>query len=165
MWASVLFSTQVTFPPWAVCPSSLLHMRITCNSLIVLVSAHMTLHGSPPAAAGAETAGDPLLPPISPSRLRPWKAPKKESSFAGAGFLAGVVCCKWKTQGDSYICVLTGNKSLLSSWLLLLAYPWEAVVAPELSPSDWPFSVLLGQYGLLSFPLAHTHTHTPKRRH
>lgn len=32
------------------------------------------------------------MPPISPSRLRPWKAPKKESSFAAAGFLAVVVC-------------------------------------------------------------------------
>lgn len=55
----------------------------------------MTLHESPPAAEGG-TAGDALLPPTSPSRLRPWKAPKKESSFAGAGFLAGVVCCSWK---------------------------------------------------------------------
>lgn len=56
----------------------------------------MTLHWSPAPAAGAEMAGDPLLPPISPSRLRPWKAPKKESSFAGAGFLAVVVCCTRK---------------------------------------------------------------------
>lgn len=54
----------------------------------------MTLHWSPPPAAGA--AGDPVVLPISPSRLRPWKAPKKESSFAGADFLAVVVCCKWE---------------------------------------------------------------------
>lgn len=36
------------------------------------------------------------MPPNSSSRLRPWKAPKKESSFAAddatAGFLALVVC-------------------------------------------------------------------------
>lgn len=50
---------------------------------------HMTLHWSP-GATGAAAAGDPLPFPISPSRLRPWKAPKKESSLAWAGLLAGV---------------------------------------------------------------------------
>lgn len=59
----------------------------------------MTLQGSPPpAAAGLAKAGDPVLPPISPSRLRPWKAPKKDSSLAGAGFLAGVDCCRTRAM-------------------------------------------------------------------
>lgn len=64
----------------------------TSTRLTVLgVTSHMTLHGSP-GATGAVAAGGPLLLPISPSRLRPWKAPKKESSLAGARFLAGVAC-------------------------------------------------------------------------
>lgn len=33
-----------------------------------------------------------------------------------------------------------------------VALPWEAVMAPELSFPDSPFSVLLGQHGLLTFP-------------
>lgn len=43
--------------------------------------------------------GDPALFPINPSRLRPWKAPKKESSLAAADFLAGVVYHMRKKRG------------------------------------------------------------------
>lgn len=101
-------------------------------------------------------AGDPLLSHISPSRLRPWKAPKKESSFTRGGFLAGVVCCVRKRGGR--LSQLYTNKQLIFvvTLDLLLAHPLEAVVTPEVSFSDQPLCILLGQYGLLSLPLAYT---------
>lgn len=155
VWASVVFSTPVICPPWAFCPSSLLRIISTVR-LSFGVKSHMTLHWSPAPAAGADMAGDPLLPPISPSRLRPWKAPKKESFFAGAGFLAAVVCCTWK-RGWWLLNMFTDEHKIFAvTVILLLTYPWEAVVAPEVSFSDRPLCVLLGQDGLLSFPLANT---------
>ena len=50
---------------------------------------YITLHGSPPAEA---LAAAPCPPPITPSRLSPWKAPNNDFWLClDAGFLAGLL--------------------------------------------------------------------------
>lgn len=135
---------------------------------------HMTLHGSPPAATGAAMAGDAWVPPISPSRLRLWKAPKKASSLAAAGFLTGVVCCKGSvTRTVKIIGILTSkvlsfvkyDTNLHKCLIFGFPHPWQTVLAPELSLSNRTFCVLLGQQRLLSFPVENTQHRKHEAQH
>ena len=95
--------------------------------------------------------GDPWPSPISPSRLRPWKAPNKDLSFDGAGFLAVVVCWVW----DMIRLHLSIEKQKVFVVAMYLGptHSGEAMVAPEVSSSHRPLGVLLGQDGLLPFPV------------
>lgn len=49
---------------------------------------------------------------------------------------------------------IVNDKKKSSDSSISFIYPWKAVVAPEVSFPDCPFSVLFGQDGLLTFPLA-----------
>lgn len=114
------------------------------SQALLNVAAHMTLHWSPP-AAGALTAGDPPLPPISPSRLRPWKAPKKESSFPGAGFLAAVVFCRHRevvttVTRNTNVVILNSPPTFGRQWWLLKWVLWTVLSAFFLaSTACWRF--------------------------
>lgn len=59
-------------------------------------------------------------------------------------------------EGGNYYIYSDKQYIFVVALILLLIYPREAVVAPEVSFSDQPLCVLLGQYVLLSFPLACT---------
>lgn len=104
----------------------------------------MTLHWSP--AAGAAVEGDPAPFPINPSRLRPWKAPKKESSLAAAGFLAGVVYHMRKKRGIRlHIFVFTQQILLIAALISVLLLPaggsggsWSEFFWPTSLRSSWP---------------------------
>lgn len=112
---------------------------------------HMTLHWSPP---GAAMAGDPWLSPISPSRLRPWKAPNKELSFAGAGFLAGVVCYMWKKGGRllrifwqavHFCCYFDFTAHLPSGGS---GGSWSEFFWPTSLRSSWPVCLAVVSFGI-----------------
>lgn len=106
---------------------------------------HMTLHWSPE-APGAAMPADPWLFPLSPSRLRPWKAPKKDSSFTWAGFLAGVdwrrykrECSRLRSYSDDLLICLwhggglpwgdSGGSWSELSWLSSLRFSWPGQLA------------------------------------
>lgn len=118
---------------------------------------HMTLHWSPP---GAAMAADPLPSPISPSRLRPWKAPKKELPFAGARFLAGVVCSMWKRGGEIITYILTSSTFLLILWFycsFTLGRQWWLL--------KWVFLTNLSAFFLASMSCCRFLWHAPQRQH